>query len=98
MCDIITCVIVLENLRFRPYTTDKSAFSKTSTLGNVFESLRFWCPKTPFTCALKAEKLSVFTKCPDECGREQSPFMLIGKFSLNKCFFFFTYRFSSKLL
>ena len=55
MCDIITCVIVLENLRFRPYTNDKSAFSKTSTLGNIFESLRFWCPKTPFTCALKAK-------------------------------------------
>lgn len=91
MCDIIKCVIVLENLRFRPYTNDKSAFSKTSTLGNFFESLRFWCPKTPFTCALKAKtKMS---------GRGQSPFMLIGKFSLNKyMFFFLTSKFSFKLL
>lgn len=88
MCDIITCVIVLENLRFRPYTNDKSAFSKTSTLGNFFESLRFWCPKTPFTCALKAKTEKNSQKCPDACGRGQSPFMLIGKFSLNKCFFF----------
>ena len=46
---------MLENLRFRPYTNDKSAFSKISTLGNFFESLRFWCPQTPFRCALKAK-------------------------------------------
>ena len=28
---------------------DKPTFSKNSTLGTVFENLRFWCSKTPFT-------------------------------------------------
>ena len=35
---------------------------KNSTLGTVSENLRFWCPKTPFTCGGKAtteKKLSV---------------------------------------
>ena len=35
---------------------------KNSTLGTAFENLRFWCPKTPFTCGGKAtaeKKLSV---------------------------------------
>ena len=38
-------------------------FQKNSTLGTVFENLRFWCPKTPLTCGHEAKtekKISVF--------------------------------------
>ena len=45
------------------YDTDNSAFSKISTMGNVFKSLRFWCQKTPFTRERKAKtekEISIF--------------------------------------
>ena len=37
-------------IRFSPFTRKRHpTFSKNSTLGTVFENLRFWCSKTPFT-------------------------------------------------
>ena len=67
-------IIVFENLRFRPHENEEVAFlkKKKTTLGTVFENLRVWCPKTPFTCGRKAKtegKTLRFQKNPGTCGR-----------------------------
>ena len=41
---------------------DKSPFSKISTLENIFENLRFRCPKMPATCNHIRRKKSPFSK------------------------------------
>ena len=57
---------IYDNVLYRAcatYDTDNLAFSKISTMGNVFKSLRFWCQKTPFTRGRKAKtekEISVF--------------------------------------
>ena len=46
-----------------PYKNNWPAFSKISSVGTVFENLRCWCTKTPFTCGRKAKtgkKIYVF--------------------------------------
>ena len=80
-------IIVLKNFGFvRPRLerkTDKPAFSKISSLGIVYENLRFWCPKMPFTCEQKEiwerQKTSVFENIRNiTCGLGQK---LNGSFS-----------------
>ena len=39
-----------------------SSYSQTSTLGNAFENLRFWLPKTPFKSGRKARTLKKNTR------------------------------------
>lgn len=49
-------------LALQAHVNEKLAFSKTSTLGAVFENLDFRCPKTAFLFEQKAEtnkKISV---------------------------------------
>ena len=49
-------IILFEDFLFmRPHENDKPAFSKNSTPGTVFEDLRFWFPKIPFTYGRKAK-------------------------------------------
>ena len=58
-------IIVIRQLPFLSVRvkTISRRFPKNSTLGTVFENLRFWCPKTPLTCGHEAKtekKISVF--------------------------------------
>ena len=67
-------IIVIRQLPFLSVRvkTISRRFPKNSTLGTVFENLRFWCPKTPLTCGheAKTEKKNLsFQKYPDTCGR-----------------------------
>ena len=49
-------IIVFEDFLFmRPHENDKLAFSRNFAVGTVFENLRFWFPKIPFTCGRKAK-------------------------------------------
>ena len=69
MCDNI--VFRLNSVFVRPHVNEKPVFSKIFTPVTVFKNLRFWGPKTPFTCgqmAIKREKNLPLQKYPDTCG------------------------------
>ena len=67
-------IIVFEDFLFmRPHENDKLSFSRNFAVGTVFENLRFWFPKIPFTCGRKAKrrKKSPFSrKYQDRCARD----------------------------
>ena len=49
-------IIVFEDFLFmRTHENDKLAFSRNFAVGTVFENLRFWFPKIPFTCGRRAK-------------------------------------------
>ena len=63
-------IIVIRQLPFPSVSakTISRRFQKNSTLGTVFENLRFWWPKTPLTCGRKAKQ------------RKKSPFSKISEY------------------
>ena len=63
---------IYDNVLYRAcatYDTDNLAFSKISTVGDVFKSLHFWCQKTPFTVDGRLKR-SQKSPCSNKNGYE----------------------------